>query len=389
MAAMEMPRWLFECMPMPRLKVAQIRPRSWQARSPPQAWWSERMTSTARASTAGAMSSPPVTHIMVSTSWSGGSTPPFTFSAVKPKRSTNWSASLTIWSGEPTAPQPSSPAYLKKRYALNATRSRTGPPSRSHTRLPVARPIRSRQATSIAPEIAGEPSRRANRWTSDGRCPTTTCRARSSSRGVTASGPYVSLRPVRPSSVRRRRMVRRKYGAWTPQEFLSGGSGTATGMASRAVIRTGASLRRGRLLGLRPGSSPRGLHRVRPRHLIGGRPGGRAAHIALHPGHDPACDIEAVAGPAVPEKEVALAGIPHELRRGLARGHQPDEQFLALPDRAAVVGLAVEEQRRGGDALHVADRGEAAVDLALGGEVALHLPRDEPHPDIGRPMERF
>jgi len=63
-----------------------------------------------------------------------------------------------------------------------------------------------------------------------------------------------------------------------------------------------------------------------------------------------------VAGTAGPEKEVALPGIAHELRRRLAGGHQPDEQFLALPDRTAVIGLAVEDQRRGRDALPVADR---------------------------------
>src|SRR5262249_55124904 len=33
-------------------------------------------------------------------------------------------------------------------------------------------------------------------------------------------------------------MVRKKYGAWTPHELRSGGSGTATGMASSSVIRT-------------------------------------------------------------------------------------------------------------------------------------------------------
>src|SRR5207253_3544872 len=138
----------------------------------------------------------------------------------------------------------------------------------------------------------------------------------------------------------------------------------------RLLIRTNPSLRRGRFLARYPGSSPRGLHRVGPRRLIGGRPGGRAGHIALHPGHDAACDIEPVAGTAGPEKEVALSGIPHELHRRLAGGHQPDEQLLALPDGTAVIGLAVEDQRRGGDALHVADRREAAVDLAMRGEVA-------------------
>src|SRR5690242_8988210 len=140
-----------------------------------------------------------------------------------------------------------------------------------------------------------------------GSSPTMMSRARSTSRGGTISGPYVSPIPTRPSSVRSRTMVRRKYGAWTPHEFLSGGSGTATGMASSAVIRTRTP-------------SPGGSGRV------------AFDRVLLQPGDDSPVDVQPVAGPSRAEEQVPLPRVADELSRDPPRGDEPDEQLLPLAD---------------------------------------------------------
>ena len=225
MAASEIPRCEFECIESPSPKAPQSRPSSTVARIPPHMWWSERMMPTARFATASGTCSKAVTHMFVasgigavaatsaiasspgtgssryssaparrfatrcavarlqaafgsrrsgtrgnssrrtwiaSASRSGSITPPLSFSERNPYRRTISRASPTMASDVITSPQGSSPACLKNRYAANGTRSRTRPPSRSQTERPVARPMASRHATSIAAKSAGARSFRAS-----------------------------------------------------------------------------------------------------------------------------------------------------------------------------------------------------------------------------------
>src|SRR3712207_5258992 len=72
---------------------------------------------------------------------------------------------------------------------------------------------------------------------------------------------------------------------------------------------------------------------------------GRLAEVVLEPGQDAAVVVLAVLGRAAAQEEVRAARVARELH--LAAGLlQRDEHLLPLPDRAALVRLAVDNQGR-------------------------------------------
>ena len=86
---------------------------------------------------------------------------------------------------------------------------------------------------------------------------------------------------------------------------------------------------------------------------------------------------------------MAPSGVTNELGRHLPGGDESGEELLCLPDRAALVGLAVEDEGRRRDLVDVVDGREPAERLAGAGDIAAHLPRSEPHTDIARAEERL
>src|SRR5207247_10506356 len=93
-------------------------------------------------------------------------------------------------------------------------------------------------------------------------------------------------------------------------------------------------------------------------------------------------EVDAVARPAAHDEQVRAAGVAHELRRNLPAGDERAEVLLALPDGAAVVGLAVHDQRRRRDLLDVRDGREASQRLTSLRELGVQLPWGEPRADV-------
>src|SRR4051812_21343207 len=112
-----------------------------------------------------------------------------------------------------------------------------------------------------------------------------------------------------------------------------------------------------------------------------------SARVCADPVHDARGDVDPMARSAVDDEQMGAARVTDELGLRLAAGKERGEELLALPDRAAVVCLAVDDERRYRHAVDVRERREAAERLAIARVLRAQLPRGEPHPDIRRAVE--
>src|SRR5687768_11938779 len=103
--------------------------------------------------------------------------------------------------------------------------------------------------------------------------------------------------------------------------------------------------------------------------------------MLLEPGQLAAPVVGAVLRPAVEQEQVVGAWVTHEL--GLAAGlDQRDEQLLALPDRAALVRLAMNDQRRRHGAMRELARRVFGIRLAMRLRRTAELQLAEDVPDV-------
>src|SRR5207245_10950811 len=94
-----------------------------------------------------------------------------------------------------------------------------------------------------------------------------------------------------------------------------------------------------------------------------------ARRVPRDPVGDTPIEIDAMTRPALCDEHVASAGITHKLGGHLAGGYEAGEELLSLTDRAALVGLTMQNQGRRGDLVDVLDRARPPERLALAGAV--------------------
>src|SRR6478609_6929358 len=86
--------------------------------------------------------------------------------------------------------------------------------------------------------------------------------------------------------------------------------------------------------------------------------------MRIKPRNDPAQEIDDIGRlAAIPDKEVATAGVADELRFD-TNAFQHRETLLALPDRTAFVAFAVQDQRRRFRVVQMSDRRMLKIPVA-------------------------